>query len=211
MKNFVYARAENVGSAIQSITQLQNAKFLGGGTNLVDLMRENIEQPDHLVDLTALPLAHVDELSGGGMSLGALVTNSHLAAHPLIRARYPVLAEAILHGASGQIRNMATTGGNLMQRTRCYYFYDTHAHCNKRAPGTGCDALEGYNRIHAVLGTSGKCIAAYPGDMPVAMAALDAVVHTRRPNGTERAIPLVDFHVPYGEDPARSSVLEHGE
>ena len=193
MKNFAYARAENVGSAVQSITQLQKAKFLGGGTNLVDLMRENIEQPDHLVDLLALPLAHVDELPGGGMSIGALVTNSHLAAHPLIRARYPVLAEAILHGASGQIRNMATTGGNLMQRTRCYYFYDTHARCNKRAPGTGCDALDGFNRMHAILGASDACIATHPSDMCVALAALDATVQITGAHG-KRAIPLVDFH-----------------
>ena len=193
MKNFAYTCAENVGSAIQSITQLQNAKFLGGGTNLVDLMRENIEQPDHLVDLTALPLAHVDELPSGGMRLGALVTNSHLAAHPLIRARYPVLAEAILHGASGQIRNMATTGGNLMQRTRCYYFYDTAARCNKRAPGTGCDALEGFNRMHAILGASEACIATHPSDMCVALAALDATVQVTGAHG-KRAIPLVDFH-----------------
>jgi xanthine dehydrogenase YagS FAD-binding subunit len=162
MRNFAYTRAENVGSAIQSITQNPNAKFLGGGTNLVDLMRENIEQPDHLVDVLALPLAHVDELPSGGMSIGALVKNSHLAAHPLIRARYPVLVEAIVHGASGQIRNMATTGGNLMQRTRCYYFYDTHTRCNKRAPGTGCDALAGFNRIHAILGASEACIATHP-------------------------------------------------
>ena len=193
MKNFAYTRAEHVGSAIQSITQLQKAKFLGGGTNLVDLMRENIEQPDHLVDVTALPLAQVDELPGDGMSIGALVTNSHLAAHPLIRARYPVLAEAILHGASGQIRNMATTGGNLMQRTRCYYFYDTAARCNKRAPGTGCDALEGFNRMHAILGASEACIATHPSDMCVALAALDATVQVTGAHG-KRTIPLVDFH-----------------
>src|SRR4029434_5268157 len=193
MKNFAYARAEDVGAAIQSITQLQNAKFLGGGTNLVDLMREHIEQPDHLVDVLALPLAHVDELPGGGISIRALVTHSPLAAHPLIRARYPVLAEAILYGASGQIRNMATTGGNLLQRTRCYYFYETHARCNKRAPGTGCDALEGFNRMHAILGASEACIATHPSDMCVALAALDATVQVTGANG-KRAIPLVDFH-----------------
>src|SRR5215468_4713679 len=210
MKNFAYARAENVGSAIQSITQLQNAKFLGGGTNLVDLMRENIEQPDHLVDLTALPLAHVDELPGGGMSLGALVTNSHLAAHPLIRARYPVLAEAILHGASGQIRNMATTGGNLMQRTRCYYFYDTAARCNKRAPGTGCDALEGFNRMHAILGASEACIATHPSDMCVALAALDARVRVAGGAG-ERTIPFEYFHRLPGDTPDLDSNIRADE
>ena len=210
MKNFAYARAENVGSAIQSITQLQNAKFLGGGTNLVDLMRENIEQPDHLVDLTALPLAQVDELPGGGMRIGALVTNSYLAAHPLIRARYPVLAEAILHGASGQIRNMATTGGNLMQRTRCYYFYDTHARCNKRAPGTGCDALEGFNRMHAILGASDACIATHPSDMCVALAALDAMVQVTGAHG-KRAIPLVDFHRLPEDTPQTDTNLQSDE
>lgn len=193
MKNFGYARAENVVAAIQSIAQNQSAKLLGGGTNLVDLMRENIEQPDQLVDVTALPLAQVEELPGGGVRIGALVRNSHLAASQLIRERYPVLSEAILNGASGQIRNMATTGGNLMQRTRCYYFYDTEARCNKREPGTGCDALEGFNRIHAILGASDACIATHPSDMCVALAALDAMVHITGTAG-ERMIPLVDFH-----------------
>jgi xanthine dehydrogenase YagS FAD-binding subunit len=193
MKNFGYARAENVGAAIQSIAQNRGAKFLGGGTNLVDLMRENIEKPDQLIDVTGLPLAQVEELPGGGVSIGALVKNSHLAANQLIRERYPVLSEAILNGASGQIRNMATTGGNLMQRTRCYYFYDTEARCNKREPGTGCDALEGFNRIHAILGTSDACIATHPSDMCVALAALDATVHVTGTNG-ERTIPIVDFH-----------------
>jgi Aerobic-type carbon monoxide dehydrogenase, middle subunit CoxM/CutM homologs len=193
MKNFAYARAENVGAAIQSIAQNRGAKFLGGGTNLVDLMRENIEKPDQLIDVTGLPLAQVEELPGGGVSIGALVKNSHLAANQLIRERYPVLSEAILNGASGQIRNMATTGGNLMQRTRCYYFYDTEARCNKREPGTGCDALEGFNRIHAILGASDACIATHPSDMCVALAALDATVHVTGTNG-ERTIPIVDFH-----------------
>lgn len=193
MKNFAYSRAENVGTAIQSIMQNRNAKFLGGGTNLVDLMRENIEQPDQLIDVTALPLAQVEEIPGGGVRIGALVRNSDLAANRLIRERYGVLSEAILNGASGQIRNMATTGGNLMQRTRCYYFYDTEAHCNKREPGAGCDALEGFNRIHAILGASDDCIATHPSDMCVALAALDATVHVSGASG-ERAIPIVDFH-----------------
>ncbi len=200
MKNFAYARAENVGAAIQAITQNQHAKFLGGGTNLVDLMREHIEQPDQLVDITALPLAQVEELPGGGVRIGALVRNSHLAAHQLIRARYPVLAEALLNGASGQIRNMATTGGNLMQRTRCYYFYDTASRCNKREPGTGCDALQGFNRIHAILGASDDCIATHPSDMCVALAALDATVHVEGKNGV-REIALVDFHHLPGNTP----------
>jgi xanthine dehydrogenase YagS FAD-binding subunit len=193
MKNFAYARAENVGAALQAIAQNPNAKFLAGGTNLVDLMRENIEQPDRLVDVTALPLAQVEELPGGGVRIGALVRNSHLAANRLIRERYPVLSEAILRGASAQIRNMATTGGNLMQRTRCYYFYDGESRCNKRAPGTGCDALEGFNRYHAILGASESCIATHPSDMCVALAALDATVHVVGAKG-ERAIPLTDFH-----------------
>ncbi len=156
-------------------------------------MRENIEQPDELIDITALPLTRVEELPQGGVLIGALVRNSHLAAHQLIRERYPVLSEAILHGASGQIRNMATTGGNLMQRTRCYYFYDTSARCNKREPGAGCDALDGFNRIHAILGASDACIATHPSDMCVALAALGATVHVTGANG-ERTIPLVDFH-----------------
>ena len=193
MKPFAYARASDVGTAIQSITQNQNAKFLGGGTNLVDLMRENIEQPDYLLDVTSLSLTQVEELPGGGVSIGALVKNSHLAANQLVRERYPVLSEAILNGASGQIRNMATTGGNLMQRTRCYYFYDKQARCNKREPGAGCDALEGFNRIHAILGASDACIATHPSDMCVALAALDASVRVIGSNG-ERAIPIVDFH-----------------
>jgi xanthine dehydrogenase YagS FAD-binding subunit len=154
MKPFAYARAETAETAVRLVSRNRNAKFLGGGTNLVDLMRENIEQPDYLVDVTRLPLAAIEELPGGGVRIGALARNSHVAAHHIIRQRYPVLAQAILLGASGQIRNMATTGGNLMQRTRCYYFYDSNACCNKRAPGTGCDALEGFNRTHAILGAS---------------------------------------------------------
>ncbi|OLE50869.1 MAG: molybdopterin dehydrogenase [Acidobacteria bacterium 13_1_20CM_3_53_8] len=193
MKNFAYARAQDADTAVQLITQNQNAKFLSGGTNLVDLMRENIEQPDHLIDVTGLPLAQVEELPGGGVSIGALVRNSHLAANQIIRERYPVLSQAILMGASAQIRNMATTGGNLMQRTRCYYFYDTDARCNKREPGTGCDALEGFNRIHAILGASDDCIATHPSDMCVALAALDATVHVTG-TGVERTIPIVEFH-----------------
>src|SRR5256885_11679807 len=193
MKPFAYTRAEDAESAVHLVSQDDCTKFLGGGTNLVDLMRENIEQPDRLVDVTGLPLAQIEELSDGGMKIGALVRNSHLAAHPLIRERYPVLSQAILMGASGQIRNMATTGGNLMQRTRCYYFYDGEARCNKRQPGTGCDALEGFNRIHAILGASDACIATHPSDMCVALAALDASVRVTGPKG-ERAIPIVDFH-----------------
>ena len=191
MKNFAYTRAENVGSAIQSITQIPNAKFLGGGTNLVDLMRENIEQPDHLVDLTALPLAHVDELPGGGMSIGALVTNSHLAAHPLIRARYPVLAEAILHGASGQIRNMATTGGNS-----CSARAVTTSTIRRAA--TNAPPAQAVTRLTASIACTPSSARLRPASPPihqicVALAALDATVQVTGANG-KRAIPLVDFH-----------------
>jgi xanthine dehydrogenase YagS FAD-binding subunit len=211
MNPFSYAHANRPEEAVAAVSKNRQAKFVAGGTTLVDLLRLDVETPDHLVDINALPLARIETLPGGGVRIGALVRNSDLANDRTIRQRYPVLSEALLSGASPQLRNMASVGGNLMQRTRCYYFRDTVYPCNKRVPGSGCSALEGYNRIHAVLGTSDKCIATSPGDMPVAMVALDAVVHTRRPNGAERAIPLTDFHVSYGEDPARESVLEHGE
>jgi xanthine dehydrogenase YagS FAD-binding subunit len=211
MNPFSYTNANRPEEAVAAVSRNRQAKFVAGGTTLVDLLRLDVETPDHLVDINSLPLARIEALPGGGVRIGAMVRNSDLANDPVIRKRYPVLSEALLSGASPQLRNMATTGGNLMQRTRCYYFRDTSFPCNKRVPGSGCSALGGYNRIHAVLGTSDKCIATHPGDMPVAMAALDAIVHTRRPNGGERAIPLVDFHLPYGEDPARESVLEHGE
>ncbi len=200
MKNFSYASADSSAAAVSLLSQNSNAKFLGGGTNLIDLMRENIEQPDALVDVTRLPLTAVEELPDGGLRIGALLRNSHLAANRLVRERYPVLSQAVLLGASAQLRNMATTGGNLMQRTRCYYFYDSAARCNKRVPGTGCDAIDGFNRIHAILGTSPDCIATHPSDMCVAMAALDAVVQVTGPRG-ERSIPLVDFHRLPGNTP----------
>jgi xanthine dehydrogenase YagS FAD-binding subunit len=211
MNPFSYAHANRPEEAVAAVAKNRHAKFVAGGTTLVDLLKLDVETPDHLVDINALPLSRIETLPGGGVRIGALVRNSDLANDRTIRQRYPVLSEALLSGASPQLRNMATVGGNLMQRTRCFYFRDTAYPCNKRVPGSGCSALEGYNRIHAVLGTSDKCIATSPGDMPVAMVALDAVVHTRRPNGAERAIPLTDFHVSYGEDPARESVLEHGE
>ncbi|MFL6234613.1 MAG: FAD binding domain-containing protein [Thermoanaerobaculia bacterium] len=211
MNPFSYSNANRLEEAVSAVSRNRQAKFLAGGTTLVDLLRLDVETPSHLVDINALPLARIETLPGGGVRIGAMVRNSDLADDPAIRKRYPVLSEALLSGASPQLRNMATVGGNLMQRTRCYYFRDTAYPCNKRVPGSGCSALGGYNRIHAVLGTSEKCIATHPGDMAVALAALDAVVRTRRPDGRERAIPLVDFHVPYGEDPARESVLEHGE
>jgi xanthine dehydrogenase YagS FAD-binding subunit len=210
MNNFSYGRAEDAQSALALLSQSAHAKFLGGGTNLVDLMRENIETPDVLVDITRLPLNVVEELPDGGLRIGAMVRNSHLAGNPLVRSRYPVLSQAILMGASAQLRNMATTGGNLMQRTRCYYFYDGAARCNKRQPGSGCDAIGGFNRIHAVLGTSPHCIATHPSDMCVALSALDAVVRVQSARG-ERTIPLVDFHRLPGDTPQRDTNLEPDE
>ncbi len=211
MNPFSFSHASQPDEAVAAVSRDPHAKFVAGGTTLVDLLRLEVETPDRLVDVNALPLARIDAMPGGGVRIGALVRNSDLANDPTIRKRYPVISEALLSGASPQIRNMASVGGNLLQRTRCYYFRDPAYPCNKRVPGSGCSALEGFNRIHAVLGTSDKCIASFPGDMPVAMVALDAVVHTRRPNGSERAIPLTDFHVSYGDDPARESVLDHGE
>jgi xanthine dehydrogenase YagS FAD-binding subunit len=198
MKNFAYSRAETVEGAVSLLSMQTNSKFLGGGTNLVDLMRENIERPDALIDVTRLSPNRmtdggIEELPGGGLSIRAAVRNSAVANHRLVRERYPVLSQAILFGASGQIRNMATTGGNLMQRTRCYYFYDQAARCNKRTPGAGCDAIGGFNRMHAILGASDSCIATHPSDMCVALAALDATVHVQGAAG-QRVIPMNDFH-----------------
>jgi xanthine dehydrogenase YagS FAD-binding subunit len=186
------------------------SRFLAGGTTLVDLMKLNVERPALLVDINAVPLTNIEELPDGSVRVGAMVRNSDMAVHDLIRVRYPLLSEAILAGASAQLRNMATTGGNVMQRTRCYYFRDTSQPCNKREPGSGCSALDGYNRIHAVLGTSEHCIATHPSDMCVALAALDAIVRINRASG-ERTIPLTDFHVVPGAHPERESVLEPGE
>jgi xanthine dehydrogenase YagS FAD-binding subunit len=192
MRPFEYSRATGVTDAITAVAP-PDSKFLGGGTNLVDLMRMGVETPARLVDINRLPLASVEEHEGG-VRIGALARNSDVAEHALIRERYPVLSEALLAGASPQLRNMATVGGNLMQRTRCYYFYDpTYAECNKRHPGSGCAALRGYNRIHAILGASGQCIAVHPSDMCVALAALEAVVQVEGPRGA-RSIAMADFH-----------------
>lgn len=210
MKNFTYSRAATAEEALHLISSLDNARFLGGGTNLVDLMRENIEQPDALVDVTHLPSAGITETAAGGISIGAAVKNTAVANHSLIRRRYPVLSQAILFGASGQIRNMATVGGNLMQRTRCYYFYDDAAKCNKRNPGSGCDAIDGFNRIHAILGASEHCIATHPSDMCVALAALDAIVRVAGPRG-ERSIPFDSFHRLPGNTPHLETTLETNE
>jgi xanthine dehydrogenase YagS FAD-binding subunit len=210
MRNFSYSRAATSQEALTLIGTIPNAKFLGGGTNLVDLMRENIEQPDALIDVTRLPSAGIAESATGGVSIAAGVKNTAVANHHLIRQRYPVLSQAILFGASGQIRNMATVGGNIMQRTRCYYFYDQSAKCNKRNPGSGCDAIDGFNRIHAILGGSEQCIATHPSDMCVALAALDAMVRINGPGG-ERAIPLNEFHCLPGDTPHVESLLKPNE
>jgi xanthine dehydrogenase YagS FAD-binding subunit len=210
MKNFAYSRAENVQRAVDLFSQNANAKFLGGGTNLVDLMRENIEQPDALIDVTSMPFNQIEETADGGIKIGAAVKNTAVANNQLVRERYPFLSQAILFGASGQIRNMATVGGNLMQRTRCYYFYDDAANCNKRKPNSGCDAIDGFNRMHAVLGTSESCIATHPSDMCVALAALDATVHVEGKNG-KRAIPFNDFHRLPGNTPHIETDLQPDE
>jgi xanthine dehydrogenase YagS FAD-binding subunit len=187
-----------------------HARYLAGGTTIVDLMKLHVERPATLVDINALPLTRIEELPDGGVSVGAMVRNSDMAHHALIRDRYPVLSEALLAGASGQIRNMATTGGNLLQRTRCYYFRDTAMPCNKRSPGSGCGAIDGYNRIHAVLGGSEHCIATHPSDMCVALAALDAQVRVRGPKGT-RVIAFQDFHLLPDDHPELEHALNEGE
>lgn len=210
MKSFSYVSAPDTGTALRTIADSANVKFLAGGTNLVDLMREGIEQPSTVVDITRLPLTGIEELPDGGIRVGALVSNSALAANPLIRTRYPALAQAILHGASAQLRNMATVGGNLLQRTRCMYFYDETAACNKRAPGTGCDAIGGFSRSAAVLGASEHCIATHPSDMAVALVMLDAVVEVQSVRGIRR-IPLAEFHRLPADTPHIETVLAPDE
>ena len=207
---FQYERASDAPEAISLLAQTPAGVFLGGGTNLVDLMKLGVAQPELLVDITHLPYDHIELLPDGGLRIGAMVRNSDLAADPVIRQRYPMLAEALLDGASGQLRNLATTGGNLLQRTRCVYFQDVSKPCNKRVPGSGCPARRGYHRELAILGASDACIATHPSDMAVALAALDAVVRVQGAGG-ERAIPLVGFHRLPGNEPQRDTVLEHGE
>jgi xanthine dehydrogenase YagS FAD-binding subunit len=210
MNSFSYVRVTDVQAALRE-GGAAGSRFLGAGTNLLDLMKGGVERPQRLIDITRLPLAAIAELPDGGLRLGAMATNSDAANHPLVRTRYPLLTQALLAGASPQLRNMATVGGNLLQRTRCYYFYDTaFSACNKRKPGSGCAALEGYNRIHAILGASDQCIAVHPSDMAVALAALDASVRVRGPHG-ERAIPMREFHRLPGNTPQRDTNLEHGE
>ncbi|MDB5648896.1 MAG: molybdopterin dehydrogenase, FAD-binding [Hyphomicrobiales bacterium] len=209
MITFEYARASDVPEALRLVAG-DRAKFIAGGTNLVDLMKVDVERPTKLVDITRLPLSGVDRLQGGGVLVGALVRNSDLANHPLVQERYPVLASAIMAGASGQLRNMASTGGNVLQRTRCPYFYDTATPCNKRVPGTGCSAIDGFNRNNGILGTSASCIATHPSDMCVALAMLGAIVHVSSLSG-DRQIPMADFHRLPGDTPNRDTNLESGE
>jgi xanthine dehydrogenase YagS FAD-binding subunit len=210
MRPFRYVRASDPTAAARAVAANPHAKFLAGGTNILDLMKEDVERPSELVDLTRLKLTQI-KATRGGVSIGALATNTDTANHPLIRRDYPLLAQAIVAGASGQLRNMATNGGNLLQRTRCPYFYDTAMPCNKREPGTGCGAREGLNRMHAILGWSEKCVATYPGDMANALYALDAVVRVRDAAGRERTIRIDDFHRLPGDTPERDTNLQHGE
>ncbi|MGA9767961.1 MAG: xanthine dehydrogenase family protein subunit M [Blastocatellia bacterium] len=209
MKPFAYTRAANRQAAVRAVADEQTAKFIAGGTNLTDLMKEGVEAPDRLVDINRLELTRIEELNGG-LRLGALGRNSDTANHSLVRERYPLVSQAILAGASPQLRNAATNGGNLMQRTRCYYFYDVAMPCNKRQPGSGCGALEGFNRIHAIFGASQQCIATHPSDMCVALAALEAVVQVEGPDGA-RSIPFSDFHCLPGDTPQIETNLKRDE
>ncbi len=211
MKPFTFDRATDAANAVQLLGGSADAKFIAGGTNLIDLMKEGIERPGRLVDISRLNLSVVKPAPGGGVLIGALARNTDTANHPLIRQNYPLLSQAILSAASAQIRNMATNGGNLMQRTRCLYFYDVATPCNKREPGTGCSAMEGVNRDNAVLGWSDKCVATHPSDMCVALAALDGVVVASGTNGKERRIKFADFHRLPGETPEKDNNLAHGE
>jgi xanthine dehydrogenase YagS FAD-binding subunit len=210
MIGFHYARAGNVADAVRQISASPGAKFIAGGTNLVDLMKMDVEQPSKLIDVSKLPLNKVEPTAEGGLLIGALVPNSDLAYHPQIAQRYPVLSSALLAGASQQLRNMASVGGNLLQRTCCAYFYDIATPCNKRAPGSGCSAMDGLNRMNAILGTSDSCIAVHPSDMCVALAVLEAKVHVAGPGG-ERAIALADFHRLPGDTPQRDTNLSADE
>jgi xanthine dehydrogenase YagS FAD-binding subunit len=200
MINFAYARAADIADAVRQISSDPDARFVAGGTNLIDLMKANVARPSRLIDISRLPLDKVEETPEGGLRIGALVPNADLAYHPLVATRYPLLSSAILAGATQQLRNMASTGGNLLQRTRCYYFYDTATPCNKRTPGSGCSAIEGVNRIHAILGTSESCIATHPSDMCVALAVLEAKVRVVGPSG-ERVIAFTEFHRLPGDTP----------
>jgi xanthine dehydrogenase YagS FAD-binding subunit len=210
MRAFTYERPDNVAAAMQAASQ-PGASFIAGGTNLLDLMKIDVEQPTHLVDISRLPLREVAETPDGGLRIGALVSNTDLAADQRVRQRYPMLALALLNGASGQLRNQATTAGNLLQRTRCPYFYDVAMPCNKRQPGSGCSALAGFNRMHAILGASQACIAVHPSDMAVAMAALHAEIEVQTPAGLSRKMPIAELHRLPGQNPERDTTLARGE
>lgn len=211
MQSFTYERAASAEQAAAAVAARPDAKFISGGTNLLDLMKLEIERPAHLVDISRLPLDRIEETAAGGLRVGAQVRNCDLAADPRVRSRYPMLTQALLAGASGQIRNKASTSGNLLQRTRCPYFYDRSMPCNKREPGSGCAALQGFNRMHAVLGASQACIAVHPSDMAVAMAGLDATIETISPGGGTRTIPIGDLHRLPEATPHVETVLGHGE
>jgi xanthine dehydrogenase YagS FAD-binding subunit len=210
MNNFTYTRATSVKDAVQRATSDKNSLFIGGGTNLVDRLKAFLDEPSQLIDISRLQMQSIEKMANGGWRVGALVTNTALADHPEIRRNYPFLSRAILSGASQQIRNVATVGGNLLQRTRCPYYYDTAFACNKREPGSGCPAATGINRMHAIIGASEQCVAVHPSDMCVALAALDAVVEVEGPKG-KRQIPFVNFHSLPENTPQRDSNLEAGE
>ena len=210
MRPFTYERATDPGTAVTAASAT-GATFISGGTNLLDLMKLEIERPTHLVDISRLPLRAIDDLPDGGLRIGAQAANSDVAAAPRVRTRYPVLSQALLAGASGQLRNKASVGGNLLQRTRCPYFYDTAAGCNKRNPGSGCSAIGGYNRMHAILGASDACIATHPSDMAVAMTALEAQVELLGADQTARRVAIADFHRLPGTTPHIETILQPGE
>jgi xanthine dehydrogenase YagS FAD-binding subunit len=211
MKAFTYERARSTAEAVAAMARRPDAKFIAGGTNLLDLMKLQIETPGHLIDVNGLGLDKIEPTADGGLRVGALVRNTALAADPRVRRDYALLSRALLAGASGQLRNKATTAGNLLQRTRCPYFYDTNQQCNKRQPGSGCGALSGFSRQHAIIGGSEACIATYPGDMAVALRALDATVETMQANGAARRIPIADFYRLPGKTPHIETKLERGE
>jgi len=211
MRAFTYERASSVGAAAGAVAQNTEAKFIAGGTNLLDLMKLEIEKPSHLIDVNGLGLDTIERTSDGGLRIGALVRNTDLAADETVRRDYGLLSRALVAGASGQLRNKATTAGNLLQRTRCPYFYDPNQPCNKRQPGSGCSAIGGITRQLGVVGVSEACLATHPSDMAVAMRALDAVVETVKPTGEKRSIPMADFHRLPGDTPHIETALEHGE
>ncbi len=212
MRPFQYTKAKDADTAVQTVSANANSQFLAGGTNLIDLMKEDVARPVELVDITRLNLTRISTVAeSGNLSIGALAKNSDTANHPLVRQNYPLLAQAILAGASGQIRNMATNGGNLNQRTRCPYFYDTAMPCNKREPGSGCGAIKGINRNHAIFGWSEQCVAVYPSDMAIALAALNPIVQVQRANGTSRSIAFANYHRLPENNPEKDNNLDQGE